>query len=139
MGDHTDGTVRDWLFTEFSFGDIHWMKLDIARAVTTGSVLDKVLRSPVTSAWLPLAALAAFLFLARPAGGARTLAILGPPLLCQALVYAAVCVFSSIDPLWQAQFFPRLVGALFPVLLLAAAPRFAFISSGADSSRVTTP
>src|SRR5262245_31923824 len=41
-GDHTDGTVRDWLFTEFSFGDVHWMKLDITRAVTTGSVLDKV-------------------------------------------------------------------------------------------------
>jgi hypothetical protein len=42
VGDHTDGTVRDWLFTEFSFGDVHWMKLDITRTVTTGSVLDKV-------------------------------------------------------------------------------------------------
>ena len=42
VGDHTDGTVRDWLFTELSFGDVHWMKLDITRAVTTGSVLDKV-------------------------------------------------------------------------------------------------
>jgi hypothetical protein len=42
VGDRTDGTVRDWLFTEFSFGDVRWMKLDIARAVTTGTVLDKV-------------------------------------------------------------------------------------------------
>jgi hypothetical protein len=42
VGDHTDGTVRDWLFTEFSFGDVHWMKLDITRVVTTGTVLDKV-------------------------------------------------------------------------------------------------
>jgi hypothetical protein len=42
VGDHTDGTVRDWLFTEFSFGDVRWMKLDINRAVTTGTILDKV-------------------------------------------------------------------------------------------------
>lgn len=42
VGDHTDGTVRDWLFTEFSFGDVRWMKLDINRAVTTGTLLDNV-------------------------------------------------------------------------------------------------
>jgi hypothetical protein len=42
VGDRTDGTVRDWLFTEFSFGDVRWMKLDINRAVTTGTVLDRV-------------------------------------------------------------------------------------------------
>jgi hypothetical protein len=42
VGDRTDGTVRDWLYTEFSFGDVRWMKLDIARGVTTGTVLDKV-------------------------------------------------------------------------------------------------
>jgi hypothetical protein len=42
VGDHTDGTVRDWLFTEFSFGDVRWIKLDINRAVTTGTILDKV-------------------------------------------------------------------------------------------------
>ena len=42
VGDRTDGTVRDWLFTEFSFGDVRWMKLDINRAVTTGTILDKV-------------------------------------------------------------------------------------------------
>jgi hypothetical protein len=42
VGDRTDGTVRDWLFTEFSFGDVRWLKLDINRAVTTGTILDKV-------------------------------------------------------------------------------------------------
>src|SRR5262245_5233143 len=42
VGDRTDGTVRDYLYTEFSFADVKWMKLDITRAVTTGSVLDKV-------------------------------------------------------------------------------------------------
>jgi hypothetical protein len=42
VGDRTDGTVRDWLYSEFSFGDIQWMKLDINRAVTTGTILDKV-------------------------------------------------------------------------------------------------
>ena len=42
VGDRTDGTVRDWLFTEFSFGDVRWIKLDINRAVTTGTILDKV-------------------------------------------------------------------------------------------------
>ena len=42
VGDRTDGTVRDYLYTEFSFADVRWMKLDIARVVTTGTVLDKV-------------------------------------------------------------------------------------------------
>ena len=41
VGDHADGTVRDWLITEFSFGDVRWMRLDIARLVTTGTMLDK--------------------------------------------------------------------------------------------------
>ncbi|HLG57880.1 MAG TPA: hypothetical protein VI485_21220 [Vicinamibacterales bacterium] len=41
VGDHTDGTVRDWLFTEFSLGDVRWMRLDIARLVTTGTVMDR--------------------------------------------------------------------------------------------------
>jgi len=42
VGDRADGTVRDWLYSEFSFGDVRWMKLDITRAVTTGTILDKV-------------------------------------------------------------------------------------------------
>jgi hypothetical protein len=42
VGDRADGTVRDWLYSEFSFADVRWMKLDITRAVTTGTLLDKV-------------------------------------------------------------------------------------------------
>jgi hypothetical protein len=42
VGDRTDGTVRDWLFTEFSFADVRWIKLDITRAVTTGTILGTV-------------------------------------------------------------------------------------------------
>jgi len=108
-------------------------------AQRAGSVLERVLRSQVAPAWLPLAAVLAFLLLSRPAGGSRTLLFLGPPLLAQAGLYAVVCAFSSIDPLWQAQFLPRLVGALFPVLLLAAGPRFAFVCAGGDSGRVPIP
>ncbi len=42
VGDHADGTTRDWLFSEISFADLRWLKLDIERVVTTGTLLDKV-------------------------------------------------------------------------------------------------
>jgi hypothetical protein len=42
IGDHADGTTRDWLVSEISFADLRWLKLDIARVVTTGQLLDKV-------------------------------------------------------------------------------------------------
>jgi hypothetical protein len=42
VGDHADGTTRDWLISEISYADLHWLKLDIARVVTTGTFLDKV-------------------------------------------------------------------------------------------------
>lgn len=42
VGDRATGTTRDWLLNEISFGDVHWMKLDITRVVTTGNVLDSV-------------------------------------------------------------------------------------------------
>lgn len=42
IGDQAAGSTRDWLVTELSFADQHWMKLDIARVVTTGTLLDKV-------------------------------------------------------------------------------------------------
>ena len=42
VGDRADGIVARLAVSEFSFGDVHWMKLDIDRAVTTGTVLDKV-------------------------------------------------------------------------------------------------
>ncbi|MFO1502699.1 MAG: hypothetical protein U1F39_02660 [Steroidobacteraceae bacterium] len=42
VGDVAQGSTRDWLVNEISFSDVRWMKLDIARVVTTGLVLDKV-------------------------------------------------------------------------------------------------
>jgi hypothetical protein len=42
IGDQAVGTTRDWLVSEISFADLHWLKLDIARVVTTGNVLEKV-------------------------------------------------------------------------------------------------
>ena len=37
VGDRTDASTRDWLVTEFNLADVRWLKLDIERAVTTGS------------------------------------------------------------------------------------------------------
>ena len=42
VGDQTSGTPRDWLVSEISYTDVRWVKLDIARVVTTGPFLDKV-------------------------------------------------------------------------------------------------
>ena len=42
LGDLADGTTRDYLISEKSFADVHWIKLDIARVVTLGFILDKV-------------------------------------------------------------------------------------------------
>ncbi len=42
VGDRTDGSPRDWLVSEIPFADVHWMKLDITRAVATGTTLEHV-------------------------------------------------------------------------------------------------
>ena len=42
VGDQASGTPRDWLVSEISYTDVRWVKLDIARVVTTGPFLDKV-------------------------------------------------------------------------------------------------
>jgi hypothetical protein len=42
VGDRTDGSPRDWLVSEIPFADLHWMKLDIARAVSTGTTVEHV-------------------------------------------------------------------------------------------------
>lgn len=42
VGDRADGSARDWFMSEISFADLHWVKLDISRAVTTGAQLDQV-------------------------------------------------------------------------------------------------
>lgn len=41
VGDRTDGMTRDWLVTEFNVADVHWLKLDIERIVTTGNIVDR--------------------------------------------------------------------------------------------------
>ncbi len=40
VGDQAAGTTRDWLESELSFADVRWIKLDIARVVTVGPVID---------------------------------------------------------------------------------------------------
>ena len=42
VGDQADGSTRDWIVSEISFADLKWLKVDPARAVTTGNVLDKI-------------------------------------------------------------------------------------------------
>jgi len=42
VGDRAEGTTRDWLVSEISYADLHWLKLDIARVVTVGNLLDKL-------------------------------------------------------------------------------------------------
>ena len=40
--DHGVGTARDWLVSELFVADLHWLRLDIARGVTTGPPLEHV-------------------------------------------------------------------------------------------------
>jgi hypothetical protein len=42
VGDHADGTTRDWLLSEISYADLRWLKLDIARVVTLGTLVDRL-------------------------------------------------------------------------------------------------
>jgi hypothetical protein len=42
VGDQAAGTTRDWMVSEVSFADLRWVKLDIARVVTTGPFVEKV-------------------------------------------------------------------------------------------------
>jgi len=116
--------------------DYDWTLVRAGAALVprAAAVASSVLRESLRPEAIPLAALAGFLLLARPAGGARTLALLGPPIAAQLAVYGAVCVFSAFDPAWQAGFLPRLAATLFPLLLLAAGPRLAFVLGGADAA-----
>jgi len=109
--------------------DYDWslLKSGLALLPRAAAVARTILRDELAPHAVPLAALIVFLMVARPVGSARSLALLGPPLAAQLLVYAAVCVFSAFDPRWQAQFVPRLAATLFAVLLLAAGPRLAFV------------
>jgi hypothetical protein len=42
VGDRADIAIRDWLYSDFSLVDVKWMKLDPARVVTTGVLVDKI-------------------------------------------------------------------------------------------------
>jgi hypothetical protein len=42
VGDQATGGARDWRLDEILLADLRWMKLDIARVVATGTLLDKV-------------------------------------------------------------------------------------------------
>ncbi len=42
VADQAAGGTRDWLLSEIPFADLHWMKLDVARVVVTGALLEKV-------------------------------------------------------------------------------------------------
>jgi hypothetical protein len=41
VGDHTDGSVTDWLQSDFSLADVPWLRLDINAVVTKGNIVDK--------------------------------------------------------------------------------------------------
>ncbi len=42
VGDQETGTNRDWLESELSYADLRWLKLDIKRMVTVGTLQDTV-------------------------------------------------------------------------------------------------
>ena len=42
IGDHADGTTRDWLYSEFSLADVKWLRLDIQQVVTKGNIVENV-------------------------------------------------------------------------------------------------
>jgi hypothetical protein len=110
----------------------HWVAL--VRRI--GVAAAHLVRPGDAATWVALAALAGLARAARPASGAPALSILGPPLLAQSAAYVAVCAFSAFDPVWQVSFVPRLFHALFPVALLAVAPRLAWVCESVRSDRV---
>jgi len=42
VGDHVDADTFDFNESEFYFSQMHWLKLDIDKVVTKGTILDKV-------------------------------------------------------------------------------------------------
>jgi hypothetical protein len=42
IGDEAQGRTRDWAISEISWADLHWLKLDIERVVTTGVVVESI-------------------------------------------------------------------------------------------------
>jgi hypothetical protein len=42
IADRADASPRDWLESEMFFADLHWLKLDATRVVTTGTMVEHV-------------------------------------------------------------------------------------------------
>jgi hypothetical protein len=42
VGDHADGSSTDWLWSEISFADVKWLRLDPANLVTKGTFVNNV-------------------------------------------------------------------------------------------------
>ena len=42
VGDHADGSPTDWLWSEISFADVKWLRLDPAALVTKGTYVNNV-------------------------------------------------------------------------------------------------
>lgn len=42
VGDLATGTTGDWLVSEISYADLHWLRLDIKRVVTVGNPVGKL-------------------------------------------------------------------------------------------------
>ncbi len=42
VGDHADGSPTDWHYDEFSLADVHWLRLNIAKVVTTGNIVNSI-------------------------------------------------------------------------------------------------
>ena len=41
VGDHSDGSTVDWHVTEFSIGDVRWLRLDMPKVLTKGNFVEK--------------------------------------------------------------------------------------------------
>ncbi|MGH9441932.1 MAG: hypothetical protein ACRD16_06625 [Thermoanaerobaculia bacterium] len=92
------------------------------------AVWATVLRAQVLPLAIPAAALALFLILTPRTRLDFLLAVLG----AQFVAYVSVCALSSVDPLWQAQFIPRIAAALFPVLCAVLGERFGSLFEGSE-------
>jgi hypothetical protein len=42
VGDKADGSLTDWLWSEISFADVKWLRVDIATGVTKGNFVPNV-------------------------------------------------------------------------------------------------
>jgi hypothetical protein len=87
------------------------------------TVWAAVLRFQLLPVAIPAGALLLFLLLTPRSRLDWLLPVLG----AQLFVYVSVCAFSSFDPRWQAQFVPRIAGALFPVLCAVVGERSALL------------